>query len=105
MDGDGCSDLLMARTSGPFVKQSPVAYRNNGRGQFRPLGPERFWRRPRDVYFGYGSWPADVNGDGRIDFVAPLWDLGPDNMRNTHDDFTRLVTVLNMTLPQPTRCG
>ncbi|MCY4025854.1 MAG: VCBS repeat-containing protein [Acidobacteria bacterium] len=104
LDRDGCPDLLMADTWGPIRKQSPIAYRNNGRGQFRALPPERFWRRSRDLWFGYGAWPADVNGDGRIDFVVPTWILGPDNRENTRDDYTLFTTVLNTTPPWPTRC-
>ncbi|MCY4662681.1 MAG: VCBS repeat-containing protein [Acidobacteria bacterium] len=64
LNRDGCLDLVLAATWGPIRRQSPIAYRNNGRGQFRPLPHKQFQRYPGDLNPGYGTWPADVNGDG-----------------------------------------
>ena len=104
LNGDGCADLLMVGTWGPIRKQGPLAYRNNGRGQFRPLPPERFWRHDRDLWFGYGAWPADVNGDGLTDIVTPTGMWGPDDLDGTGDDYTLWTTMLNTTRPRPIRC-
>ena len=105
LDRDGCADLLMSMTAVPIRKQSPLAYRNNGRGQFRPLPPERFVRDVDDLYFGYGAVVADVNGDGATDFVVPMWEPGPDRRFDTRDDFTTFTTLLNTTRPRPVRCS
>ena len=106
LDRDGCPELVLGNAGGPITKQSPIAYRNNGRGQFRPMHPEPFWRhpRPRERHFGYGAHPADVNGDGLVDVVVPVGLWGSDNRPNTRDDYTLLTTVLNTTRPRPTRC-
>ena len=104
LDRDGCADLLMSDTWGPIREQAPIAYRNNGRGQFLPLPPERFWRDRNDVNFGYGAHVADVNGDGLTDFVVPLHIWGPDERPDTRDDFTLFATLLNATPLRPVRC-
>ena len=103
LDRDGCADLLMSHTVVPIRKQSPIAYRNNGRGQFRPLPPRRF--AGDDPYFGHGAVAADVNGDGATDFVVPRWEPGADGRFDTRDDFTTFTTLLNTTPPKPLRCG
>lgn len=100
----GCADLLMSDTWGPIRTQSPIAYRNNGRGQFLPLPPERFWRERNDIYFGYGANVADVNGDGLTDFVVPSHIWGPDELSDTRDDFTLFTTLLNTTPLGAVRC-
>ena len=105
LDRDGCADLLMSDTGGPLRKESPIAYRNNGRGQFRPIPPERFWRERNDIHFGYGARVADVNGDGLTDFVVASHIWGPDELRDTRDDFTLFTTLLNTTPPRAVRCG
>lgn len=106
LDRDNCPELVLGHAGGPITKQSPIAYRSNGRGQFRPLPPEPFWRRPRprERHFGYRAHPADVNGDGLVDVVVPVGLWGSDNRPNTRDDYTLLTTVLNTTRPRPTRC-
>ena len=95
LDRDGCADLVMADAVVAIRKQSPIAYRNNGSGQFRPMAPEPFVGD--DEYFGYGAWPADVNGDGVTDLVVPVRQLGPDEEYGTDDDFTTFPTLLNTT--------
>ena len=102
LDRDGCVDLLMTDAVGPIRKQSPIAYRNNGSGQFEAFPPELFTDDPD---FGYGARVADVNGDGLPDFVVASWDWGPDGLEDTEDDFTMLYVLQNMTPPQPVRCG
>ena len=104
LDRDGCADLLMSDTWGPIRKESPIAYRNNGRGQFLPFPPEPFWRDRNDVHFGYGTHVADVNGDGLTDLVVPLHIWGPDEILDTGDDFTLYTTLLNTTPPRAVRC-
>ena len=105
LNRDGCLDLVLADTWGPIRRQSPIAYRNNGRGQFRPLPHEQFRRYPGDLHAGYGTWPADVNGDGLTDLVWLSWNLGPDQRPHNRDDFTEVTTMLNTTRPRATRCG
>ena len=107
LNRDGCPELVLGISWGPITKQSPIAYRNNGRGQFRPLPPEPFTRgvtgRPRR-HFGYDAGAADVNGDGLTDFVVPEKNWGSDGLPSTRDDTTRVITVLNTTRPRPVRC-
>ena len=95
LDRDGCADLVMADAVVAIRKQSPIAYRNNGSGQFRPMAQEPFVGD--DEYFGYGAWPADVNGDGVTDVVVPVRQLGPDEEYGTDDDCTTFTTLLNTT--------
>ena len=49
--------------------------------------------------------PADVNGDGAIDFVVPYPNDGPDRERGTGDDSAVLMTLLNTASAGPGRCG
>ena len=49
--------------------------------------------------------PADVNGDGAIDFVVPYPDAGRDGRHGTADDATMLVTLLNTTPAVAIRCA
>ena len=58
-----------------------------------------------DRYFGLYAVPADVNGDGGIDFVVPRRHDGPDDEPRTADDFGSLVTLVNATRAAPVRCG
>ena len=96
VDRDGCADLVM---SGAVVRtDSPLAYRNDGSGRFRAMSPVPFVGSSR--YFGDGAVPADVNGDGAIDFVVPRHNNGPDHEYGTADDFGMLVTLLNTTPPR-----
>ena len=105
LNRDGCADLLMSETIVPITRQSPIAYRNNGRGQFRPLAPEPFTEAADDPrYFGSYATVADVNGDELPDFVVPKLYYGPDGRRDTRDDFTKFTTLLNATRPRPVRC-
>ena len=39
---DGCQDLLVVENWAPITPQSPLAYRNNGSGQFRQMAPDLF---------------------------------------------------------------
>lgn len=104
LDRDGCLDLLLAGTKAPIRRESPLAYRNNGRGQFRAFPPRPFLPETEGEWFGYGAWPADVNGDGVLDYVVPYQDVGPGDELDTEDDYTAFVTLLSTTKPQPTRC-
>ena len=102
VDRDGCPDLVMV--PGRDVRtESPLAYRNDGSGRFRAMSPVPFVGSSR--YFGDGAVPADVNGDGAIDFVVPRHNNGPDHEYGTADDFGMLVTLLNTTPPGPIRCA
>ena len=67
VDRDGCIDLVMVRQGHRASRHAPIVYRNNGNGQFRPVSPDPFLRA--DMYFGDNAVPADVNGDGAVDFV------------------------------------
>lgn len=49
--------------------------------------------------------PADVNGDGAIDFVVPYPNDGPDRERGTGNDSAVLVTLLTTAPAGPARCG
>ena len=65
---DGCPDLVMLG-GGRVRTESPLVYRNDGSGRFQAMSPVPFVGSSR--YFGGGAVPADVNGDGAIDFVVP----------------------------------
>ena len=106
LDRDGCLDLVLGDLWTGITRQSPIAYRNNGRGQLQPMSPDPLQPNPDDPdpYFGHGAWPADVNGDELTDFVANNGDWGPDEQPNTEDDATVIVVTLNTTGPQPIRC-
>jgi hypothetical protein len=67
------------------------------------MSPEPF--AGSDRYLGTHAVPADVNGDGRVDFVVPTRDNGADGNFGTADDLTTLVALVNTTGPQPQRCG
>ncbi len=105
LDRDGCADLLMVQTKAPVRVESPLAYRNNGSGQFEPIPPTRFLPDPNDEWFGYGVWPGDFNGDGVLDLALPFQDSGPDGELGTEDDFTTFMTMLNMTPVQSELCA
>ena len=102
VDRDGCADLVMSRGHAPVRTESPLVYRNDGSGRFRAMSPVPF--AGSDRYFGHGAVPADVNGDGAIDFVVPLHDNGPDGLYDTEDDLSELLTLLNTTPGGPGRC-
>ena len=103
VDRDGCADLIVSRSRSHVRTESPLVYRNDQSGQFRALPPEPF--AGDDRYFGRAAVPADVNGDGVIDFVIPHHDNGPDDHYGTADDLTTLVTLLNTTPAGPVRCS
>ena len=103
IDRDGCADLVMSQSGAHVRTESPLVYRNDGSGRFRAMSPVPFAGSGR--YFGGGAVPADVNGDGAIDFVVPIRNPGPDRRYDTADDFTTLVTLLNTTPAAPARCG
>ena len=66
IDQDGCADLVVSR-SAPQADGSPVVYRNTGTS-FEPL--------LLDGLDGSGELvPADLNGDGAIDFVRNNGDV------------------------------
>lgn len=102
VDGDGCVDLVMAR-SVPVRMESPLVYRNDGSGRFQAMSPVPFAGSDRS--FGALAVPADVNGDTAIDFVVPHYNEGPDRRYGTADDVTTLVTLLNTTPAGPVRCS
>ena len=104
LDRDACADLLMVGTKTPIRKQSPLAYRNTGQGQFQPLPPELFLPDPEDEWFGYGAWPADVNGMEHSTTSCRSRTPGPDEQFDTRDDYTSFDTMLNTTTPKPVRC-
>ena len=91
---DGCLDILVVENWAPITPQSPLAYRNNGSGQFRQMAPDLF------VEVAAGSFPAgsgfraaDVNGDGVVDLV------------NTEFyDPASIVALVNTTRRRATRC-
>lgn len=103
VDRDGCADIVMVRSLAQIRTDSPLVYRNDGRGTFQAVGPEPF--AGSDRFFGVLAVPADVNGDGVVDFVVPTRDLGPDRQFGTADDLTDLNTLVNTTPPQSQRCG
>ena len=103
VDRDGCEDLIMSRSLGAVHTESPLAYRNDGSGRFQAMSPVPF--SGSADYFGLNAVPADVNGDGAIDFVIPERDRGPDREYGTPDDSTMLVTLLNTTPSGPVRCA
>ena len=102
VDRDGCADLVMSRPHAPVRTESPLVYRNDGSGRFQAMSPVPF--AGSDRYFGWGAVPADVNGDGTIDFVVPWHDNGPDGRYGTEDDLSELLTLLNTTPAGPGRC-
>ena len=102
VDRDGCVDLVMARSLAVRV-ESPLVYRNDGSGRFQAMSPVPFAGSSRS--FRVLAVPADLDGDGAIDFVVPHHDNGPDDRHRTADDFTTLVTLLNTTPPGPIRCA
>ena len=102
VDRDGCADLVMVRQGHRVSREAPLVYRNNGSGQFRPMSPAPFLRA--DMYFGDNAAPADVNGDGAVDFVELEVFEGPDGVIETGDDFGVLVTLLNTTPARAPRC-
>ena len=102
VDRDGCVDLVMSLNNGVRI-ESPLVYRNDGSGRFQAMSPVPFAGSSR--FFGYRAVPADVNGDGAIDFVIPQRDRGPDREYGTADDSTVLVTLLNTTPSGPIRCA
>ena len=67
---DGCPDLVMSRGGHDVGPASPLVYRNDERGRFAAMSPVPFVGSSR--YFGGGAVPADVNGDGVVDFVVPV---------------------------------
>ena len=92
---DGCPELVMTNTMAPVTRRTPVAYRNNGRGQFRPMTLETFLAPPHN--WGHSLMPADVNGDRVVDLVYPAYD---------HDvGEVSLVTLVNRTRLRPIRCS
>ena len=103
VDRDGCADLVVLKSWGRIRTESPMVYRNNGRGQFEAMDPTLF--AGDDRYFGQQAVPADVNGDAVVDFVVPYRDDGPDDEWGSEDDFTTLVTLLNTTPAGPVRCS
>ena len=103
VDRDGCPDLIMSRGDAWVRTESPLVYRNAGSGRFQAMSPVPFVGSGRR--FGQGAVPADVNGDGAIDFVVPRRNSGPDREDDTADDFAMLVTLLNTTSRGPIRCA
>ena len=57
-----------------------------------------------DMYFGDNAAPADVNGDGAVDFLEVEVLEGPDGVIHTGDDFAMFVTLLNTTPARSPRC-
>ena len=104
VDRDGCADLVVTRE--PARTDAPLVYRNDGSGRFQAMSPVPFVgsRNERDQ-FGFKAVPADVNGDGTIDFVVPYPDVGLDGRYGTVDDDTMFVTLLNTTPAGPIRCA
>ena len=102
VDLDGCRDLVVTASRDEIRLESPLAYRNNGSGQFSPLAREHF--ASGEDAFGYGAMPIDANGDGAIDFVVTEPGPGGDGIWETNDDSARLVTLLNTTVAGPVRC-
>ncbi len=96
VDLDGCQDLVVTAPWDRIRPQSPLAYRNNGSGQFSPMPARRFVPDPEE-HFGWGAMPIDANGDGAIDFVVSERGPGRDGVWETDDDATWLVTLLNTT--------
>ena len=82
-------------------RHAPIVYLNNGSNQFRPA-PDPF--ASADRYFGSNAAPADVNGDGAVDFVEVEIDEGPDRVIHTMDDAGVFATLVNTTRPRSPRC-
>ncbi len=99
VDGDGCSDLMMARMRIRPRAEAPVAYWNNGTGRFQALSHEPF------ANISFYAVPADLNRDAMIDFVVAERDDGPDGRARTDDDFSIFWTHLNTTPPGAIRCA
>ena len=99
VDGDGCDDLIMSRMRIRPRAEAPVAYWNDGTGRFQALSHEPF------ANISFYAVPADLNGDGMIDFVVAERDDGPDGRARTDDDFSVFRTHLNTTPPGPVRCA
>ena len=100
VDRDGCIDLVMVRQGHRVSRHAPTVYLNNGSNQFWPMSPEPFLRAD----FGDNAAPADVDGDGAVDFVEVQHYEGPDGVSNTEDDFGLVVTLLNTTPSRSPRC-
>ena len=103
IDRDGCPDLIMSRGDAWVGIESPLVYRNDGTGRLQAMSPVPFVGSDRR--FAQAAVPADVNGDGAIDFVVPYLNNGPDREDGTADDFGMLVALLNTTSAGPVRCG
>ena len=102
VDRDGCIDLVMVRQGPRVSRHAPLVYINNGSNQFLPMSAGPFLRA--DMYFGDNAAPADVNGDGAVDFVEVELHEGPDGVIHTGDDFGMFVTLLNTTPSRSPRC-
>ena len=102
VDRDGCIDLVMVRSGRDVSRYAPLVYLNNGSGQFRPMSPDAI--RRADMYFGDNAAPADVNGDGAVDFVEVDIDEGPDRVIHTEDDSGVFATLVNTTPRRSPRC-
>ncbi|MCY4660317.1 MAG: VCBS repeat-containing protein [Acidobacteria bacterium] len=89
---DGCPDLLLTRNRAPVRRQTPLAYRNNGSGQFRRMAPAPFVGSDRDL--GENAMQADVTGNGLTDIVFTTFDLRG----------TVMVALVNTTRPRAVRC-
>lgn len=102
VDRDGCDDLVMVRQGSDVSREAPMVYLNNGSNQFRPMPPGPVLRADR--YFGGNAAPADVDGDGVVDFVGVILHRGPDGILDTEDDVGSFVTLLNTTPSRSVRC-
>lgn len=94
---DGCPEIVMTSTLGAISRRTPAAYRNNGRGQFRPMAPATFLPSWAEGYQGSSLMPADVNGDGVVDLVFPNF--------NFDEGWVELVALVNRTRLRPIRCS
>ena len=103
VDRDGGIDLVMVRQGQRPGRHAPLVYLNNGSGQLLPMSADSFLRA--DMYFGDTAAPADVNGDGAVDFGEVELHEGSDGVIHTEDDFGRFVTLLNTTPPRLPRCA
>ena len=103
VDRDGCADPVMSRSQGEVGTDAPLVNRNNGGGQFEAMPSERF--AGSDRYFRLYAVPADVNGDGVIDFAVRRRHDGPHGRPRTADDFGTTVTLVNTTPAGPYAAG